>query len=240
MANLEALEVTKIYSVSGTLREGVSLIRLRPFRAPHHTISNAGLVGGGRQPRPGEISLSHHGVLFLDELPEFGVAALESRRQPLEDRRVTIVRPSGVVTYPADFMLIAAMNPCPCGNYGDSLMVCTCHEGAVHRYQRRISGPLLDRMDLFVEVPRVDYEKLAGEVVPEPSTAVRARVGDARATQQRRFGVDGPATNAAMTPHHVRAHCQERLQDEAAALLKMAMSQLSLSARAFHRVLKVA
>ena len=239
MANLEALAVTKIYSVSGTLREGVSLIRQRPFRAPHHTISNAGLVGGGRQPRPGEISLSHYGVLFLDELPEFNVAALEALRQPLEDREITIARAQGAVTYPADFTLIAAMNPCPCGNFGDSVAACTCASGAVMRYQRRISGPLMDRIDLFVEVPRVDYEKLASTTSPESSEIVRTRVAGARRIQVQRFGVDGPPNNAGMTPRLVREFCQERLRDDAGSLLKMAMNQLSLSARSFHRVLRV-
>lgn len=240
LSNQEALDVTKIYSVSGVLRDGVSLVRERPFRAPHHTISNAGLVGGGRRPRPGEISLAHHGVLFLDELPEFSVAALESMRQPLEDRIVTISRAQGTMTYPANFMLLAAMNPCPCGNYGDPTSTCTCSERSVQRYQRRISGPLMDRIDLFAEVPRVDYEKLTGTAQPEPSSAVRERVARARLVQEERFESMALRTNAAMTPRLVRAHCQEQLADDAASLLKMAMAQLSLSARAFHRVLKVA
>ena len=236
----EALEVTKVFSVSGILREGVALIRQRPFRAPHHTISNAGLVGGGRRPRPGEISLAHRGVLFLDELPEFGMAALEALRQPLEDRCVTIARAQGAVTYPADFMLVGAMNPCSCGHYGDLVTACTCSEGAVQRYQRRLSGPLLDRIDLFVEVPRVDYEKLVGASTPESSQAVRERVSGGRARQTARFGAAGPRLNAGMTPRLVRQHSQELLTPEAASLLKMAMAQLRLSARAFHRVLKVA
>jgi magnesium chelatase family protein len=240
LSNQEALDVTKIYSVSGVLRDGVTLVRERPFRAPHHTISNAGLVGGGRRPRPGEISLAHHGVLFLDELPEFSVAALESMRQPLEDRVVTIARAQGTMTYPANFMLLAAMNPCPCGNYGDPTSTCTCSERSVQRYQRRISGPLMDRIDLFAEVPRVDYDKLTGEAQPEPSAAVRERVAQARLVQEERFASMALRTNAAMTPRLVRAYCQEQLADDAASLLKMAMAQLSLSARAFHRVLKVA
>ncbi len=236
----EALEVTKIYSVSGTLREGGSLMRQRPFRAPHHTISNAGLVGGGRKPRPGEISLSHHGVLFLDELPEFGLATLEALRQPLEDHQVTIARAQAAITFPARFMLVAAMNPCPCGFYGDATKACTCSAGAVLRYQRRISGPMLDRIDIFAEVPRVEYEKLAATSATEPSAAVRERVCSARSLQYARFGPGGPTVNAGMTPRLVREHCQERLAPEAASLLRMAMAQLSLSARAFHRVLKVA
>jgi magnesium chelatase family protein len=156
----ESLEVTKIYSVAGLLPEGSPLISKRPFRAPHYTISNAGLVGGGAIPRPGEITLSHRGVLFLDELPEFGHAALEVLRQPIEDKVVTISRANGAVTFPANFMLVAAMNPCPCGYYGDSQKPCSCSPSIVSRYQRRISGPMLDRIDIFVEVPRVDYDKL--------------------------------------------------------------------------------
>jgi magnesium chelatase family protein len=240
LTNQEALEVTKIYSVAGLARTGTALIRQRPYRSPHHTISNAGLVGGGRQPRPGEISLSHKGVLFLDELPEFSLGALESLRQPLEDRQVSIARAQGAVTYPADFMLVAAMNPCPCGNYGDPARACACLEGAVQRYQRRLSGPLLDRFDLFVEVPRVDYEKLAGGRTPEPSAAVRERIAATRAVQHARFGGSAATLNASMSPREVRQHCQEVLAPEAAALLKLAMAQLGLSARAFHRVLKVA
>ena len=236
----EALEVTKVFSISGILREGVALIRQRPFRAPHHTISNAGLVGGGRRPRPGEISLAHRGVLFMDALSEFNMSALEALRQPLEDRCVTIARAQGAVTYPADFMLVGAMNPCSCGYYGDPVTACTCSEGAVQRYQRRLSGPLLDRIDLFVEVPRVDYEKLVGASSPESSQAVRERVSGGRARQTARFGAAGPRLNAGMTPRLVRQHSQELLTPEAASLLKMAMAQLRLSARAFHRVLKVA
>ena len=248
----EALEVTAVYSVSGLLREGGTLLRQRPFRSPHHTISNAGLVGGGRRPRPGEISLSHHGVLFLDELPEFGVAALEALRQPLEDREVTIARAQAAVTYPARFMMVAAMNPCPCGYYGDAAQACTCSEGSVQRYRRRISGPLLDRIDIFTEVPCVDYEKLAGTNPGEPSSAVRDRIAAAQARQQERFAAEEPranggpirgpngSLNAGMSPRQVRMHCQEGLAPEAAAILRMAMAQLSLSARAFHRVLKVA
>ncbi len=236
----EALEVAKVYSVSGSLLEGGAVLRQRPFRAPHHTISNAGLVGGGRRPRPGEISLSHHGLLFLDELPEFGLAALEALRQPLEDYQVTIARAHGVVTYPARFMLVAAMNPCPCGYYGDAVRACTCSEGSVQRYQRRISGPLLDRIDIFVEVPRLDYEKLAGTAVGESSAAVRERITAAQACQRSRVAADGSGLNAGMSPRQVRTYCQELLAPEAASILRMAMAQLSLSARAFHRVLKVA
>ena len=179
-------------------------------------------------------------MLFLDELPEFGVAALEALRQPLEDHQVTIARAHGAVTYPARFMLVAAMNPCPCGYYGDAVRACTCSEGSVQRYQRRISGPLLDRIDIFVEVPRLDYEKLAGTTVGESSAAVRERITAAQARQRSRLAADGSGLNAGMSPRQVRVHCQELLAPEAASILRMAMAQLSLSARAFHRVLKVA
>jgi magnesium chelatase family protein len=236
----EALMVTRIYSVAGLLPRDMPLVTERPFRAPHHTISMAGLVGGGRQPRPGEISLAHRGVLFLDELPEFGQQTLEVLRQPLEDHLVTISRAHGSVTFPANFMLVAAMNPCPCGNYGDPVKACVCSESTVSRYQRRISGPLLDRIDIFVEVPRVDYEKLAGVAAAEPSKAVRQRVDDARSLQNERFKETQTQCNAEMTPAEVRDHCQTRLDEAARSLLKLATEQLSLSARAFHRILKVA
>src|SRR5438132_14066687 len=181
----EALDVTKIYSVTGMLPAETPLVLQRPFRAPHHTISHAGLVGGGRMPRPGEISLAHRGVLFLDELPEFGQNVLEVLRQPLEDKVVTISRAQGTVTYPANFMLVAAMNPCPCGFLGDPIKECSCSASAIARYQKRISGPLLDRIDIHVEVPRVDYEKLADKRQIENSETVWRRV---RAARERRLG----------------------------------------------------
>jgi magnesium chelatase family protein len=241
MSSDEALGVTKIYSVSGLLPSDTPLITQRPFRAPHHTISHAGLVGGGRRPRPGEISLAHRGVLFLDELPEFSQQVLEVLRQPLEDRVVTISRAQSTVTFPANFMLIAAMNPCPCGFYGDPMTECTCSEATVSRYQKRISGPLLDRVDIFVEVPRVDYEKLAAaDTTSESSDTVRDRVSRGRDVQSHRFSESHLVCNAEMTPTEVRAFCQSMLDDQAQSLLKLAMTQLSLSARAFHRVLKVA
>ena len=236
----EALMVTRIYSVGGLLPRDLPLINQRPFRAPHHTVSQAGLVGGGRQPRPGEISLSHRGVLFLDELPEFGLQTLEVLRQPLEDHVVTISRAHGSVTFPANFMLVAAMNPCPCGNYGDPIKPCSCSEGAVLRYQRRISGPLLDRIDLFVEVPRIDYEKLASLAPAEASSAVRDRVNQARQLQRQRLDGRGATDNAEMSPADVRDFCQASLDEGAMSFLKLATNQLSLSARAFHRILKVA
>ena len=234
----ESLEVTKIYSISGMLPSDMPLITLRPFRAPHHTVSHAGLVGGGRQPRPGEISLSHRGVLFLDELPEFGVQDLEVLRQPLEDKIVTISRAQGSVTFPANFMLVGAMNPCPCGYHGDPSHECTCSSSLISRYQRRISGPLLDRIDIRVEVPRVDYEKLSDDRLGEPSEAIRARVQAARARQRERFQGAGMACNAEMTPKEVREHC--RLDPMAQNLMRAAMNQMHLSARGFHRVLKLA
>jgi len=240
MASSEALEVTKLYSVSGLLPSETPLITQRPFRAPHHTISHAGLVGGGRNPRPGEISLSHRGVLFLDELPEFGAQVLEVLRQPVEDRVVTISRAQGTVTFPANFMLVSAMNPCPCGFYGDPKQECTCSESTVSRYQKRISGPLLDRIDIFIEVPRVEYEKLAATTTGEPSDAVRERVERARRVQTGRFVESPLVCNAEMTPTEVRRYCQAVLDEQAQSLLRLAMTQLSLSARAFHRVLKLA
>ena len=249
----EALEITKIYSVSGLLPADTPLIVQRPFRAPHHTISHAGLVGGGHWPRPGEVSLAHRGVLFLDELPEFGPRVLEVMRQPLEDKVVTISRAQGTLTFPANFMLIAAMNPCPCGYYGDPTHECTCSMAMVNRYQHRISGPLLDRIDIHLDVPRVEYDKLTDDRLGEPSAAVRERVEKARAVQYARFGVGtehetrNPAQqrhsirvlcNADMGPADVREHC--RLDDAGRALLRAAVQQLGMSARAFTRILKLA
>jgi magnesium chelatase family protein len=239
MTTQERLEVTKIYSVAGMLPSGSPMIHSRPFRAPHHTISHAGLVGGGRQPRPGEITLSHRGVLFLDELPEFGHAVLESIRQPLEDRLVTVSRAQGNVTFPANFMLLAAMNPCPCGYYGDPTHSCTCPASTVTRYQHRISGPLMDRIDIFVDVPRVDFEKLSGGPAPEGSAEVRDRVEASRAVQRMRYSESRLSANSEMGPVEVREFCQRYLDDSAKALIKTAVSQLNMSARSFHRVLKV-
>ena len=233
----EALEVTKLYSIAGMLPGDTPLMSARPFRSPHYTISNAGLVGGGRWPRPGEISLSHRGVLFLDEFPEFGQATLEVLRQPLEDRIVTISRAQGAVTFPANFMMIGSMNPCPCGFQGDPVKPCTCTGSAVSRYQKRISGPLLDRIDLFVQVPQVDYDKLMGEETAEPSAAVRARVAEARRIQQERFEGTPFVCNTDMTAVEARDLCQ--LDEAAQGLIQMAMRKFHLSARAFHRTLKL-
>ncbi|MDE2802128.1 MAG: YifB family Mg chelatase-like AAA ATPase [Chloroflexota bacterium] len=234
----EALEVTKIYSISGLLPSDTPLITQRPFRAPHYTTSHAGLVGGGHWPRPGEVTLAHRGVLFLDELPEFGQSVLEVLRQPIEDKAVTISRAQGRVTFPANFMLIGAMNPCPCGYYGDPFRACTCNPSAVARYRNRISGPLLDRIDVILPVPRVDYEKLTADAAAEDSAQVRRRVEAARERQRRRFGESPVQCNADMGPSEVWQHC--RLDDATQAMAKAAMDSLHLSARAYHRTLKLA
>ena len=237
MTSEEALDATKIYSISGALPSECPLIAQRPFRAPHYSISNAGLVGGGRSLRPGEITLSHRGVLFLDELPEFDRTALESLRQPLEDKVVTISRVTGSVTYPASFMLVAAQNPCPCGYYSHPRKDCTCSASAVARYQKRISGPLMDRIDIFVEVPPVEYEKLVDEGLAEDSESIRKRVERARGVQGQRFD-EGPVHfNSEMSAAEVWKIC--RLDDGARSLLQTATNQLNLSARAFHRIVKV-
>ena len=233
----EQLDVTRVYSVADALPPGTPLIQQRPFRSPHQTISHAGLVGGGNFPRPGEISLAHRGVLFLDELPEFASKTLEVMRQPLEDGVVTISRAQGTLTFPASFQLIAAMNPCPCGFYGDPTRECTCTPSVVTRYQKRISGPLLDRIDIHVDVPRVEYAKLTDMRLGEPSEAIQARVEAAREVQRRRFAGTPIGANAAMRPADVRVYC--RLDEAGTSLMRSAMSQLQLSARAFHRVLKL-
>ncbi|MEA3307991.1 MAG: YifB family Mg chelatase-like AAA ATPase [Chloroflexota bacterium] len=233
----EALEVTRIYSISNKLPPDTPLIQLRPFRAPHHTISHAGLVGGGHWPHPGEISLAHRGVLFLDELPEFAHRVLEVMRQPLEDKVVTISRAQGSLTFPANFTLIAAMNPCPCGYYGDPQHECTCSMGSIQRYRKRISGPLLDRIDLHVEVPRVPYDKITNDARGESSDSIRVRVEKARRRQQKRLAELGMACNADMGPGELRQFCP--LKQDAQALIRAAMRQMQLSARGYHRILKV-
>ena len=236
----EALDVTKIYSVAGLVGRDRAMVRQRPFRAPHHTISHAGLVGGGSTIRPGEISLAHRGVLFLDEFPEYPGAALEALREPLESGSVTISRARGSLTFPARILLIAAMNPCPCGYYGDSRRTCSCNDSTVSRYQRRVSGPLLDRFDLFMDVPRVEYHELSGAPSGEPSAAVRERVEAARTLQRERLAATPHLTNAEMGPVEVREFCQQQLEADAEPLLSAAMEQIGLSARAFHRILRVA
>ncbi len=235
----EALEVTKLYSIAGLLPEGTPLLSTRPFRSPHHTISAVGLSGGGSTPHPGEISLAHNGVLFLDELPEFSKEALEVMRQPLEDGKVTIARVNATLTYPCNTMLIAAMNPCKCGYYGDSTRECTCTQAQVRQYLSRISGPLLDRIDLHVEVPAVKYQDLAQKTHGESSAQIRERVENARKIQQERFaGFDGIYSNSQMTPSMTEQFC--RLGENEAAILKAAFENLGLSARAHNRILKVA
>ena len=236
----ESLDVTRIYSVADQLPAGTPLIRHRPFRSPHHTISHAGLVGGGNIPKPGEISLAHRGVLFLDEFPEFGSRVLEVMRQPMEDKVVTISRAKGSLTFSANFQLIAAMNPCPCGWLNDPQKACGCAPAVVTKYQKRISGPLLDRIDIHIEVPRVDYEKLSGDRLSESSESIRARVQAARDIQQKRFanGKSDIICNADMRVGEIRQFCQ--LQDEGQSLMRAAMSQMNLSARAYHRILKLA
>ncbi len=238
MTLAEALDVTRVYSVRGLLPAETPLLRDRPFRAPHHSTSLHGLVGGGSWPRPGEISLAHRGVLFLDELPEFGTATLEVLRQPLEDRTVSLARAAGTVTFPANFTLVAAMNPCPCGFAGDPVKECRCNAAAITRYQKRISGPLLDRIDIHLEVPRIEYERLAERRPGEPSAAVRGRVEAARAIQADRFAGTALLTNADMGPRELRLFAE--LDASGEALMKAAVQQLHLSARAYHRVLKLA
>ena len=235
----EALETTKIHSVAGLLPPEQALIATRPFRSPHHTISDAGLIGGGKYPRPGEVSLSHHGVLFLDELPEFKKNVLEVMRQPLEDGKVTIARALLSITYPANFMLAAAMNPCPCGYSTDPNKECSCTSLQIQRYISKISGPLLDRIDIHIEVPAVRYQDLASESSGEKSQTIRERVQKAREIQIRRFsGSRHLYCNADMQSKDIRKHC--RVDTRGQELLKMAITQLGLTARAYDRILKVA
>ena len=233
----ESLEVTQIYSVMGALSAKEPLVTRRPFRSPHHTVSNAGLAGGGSSPRPGEISMAHKGVLFLDELPEFRKDTLDLMRQPLEDAQVTISRASGAVSYPAEFMLVCAMNPCKCGWYGDPSGRCSCSDRAVEAYRGRISGPLLDRIDIVVEVPSVKFEELKARAEAEPSASVKARVDAARGRQNDRFGT-GSMCNARMGPEELRKYC--RLDDTCTQLMKQAFDTMGLTARSYDRILRVA
>ena len=235
----EALETTRIHSVAGMLPAGQALCVVRPFRAPHHTVSDAGLIGGGSSPRPGEVSLAHGGVLFLDELPEFRRNVLEVLRQPLEDGLVTLSRAALSLTYPARFILAAAMNPCPCGYHGDPTHPCRCSPLDVERYRARVSGPLLDRIDIHLEVPGVPYRDLVGGTSEETSATVRQRVERARAIQRERFrGQRGVHTNASMSARDLRRWCAVSAPVE--GLLQNAVSRLGLSARAYHRILKIA
>jgi magnesium chelatase family protein len=233
----EALETSKVFSAAGLLNHQPLLVQ-RPFRAPHHTISDAGLIGGGHIPRPGEVSLSHNGVLFLDEFPEFRRNILDLLRQPLEDGQVTIARASISLTYPARFMLVAAMNPCPCGYWGSHDRPCKCGTHQMQRYRGRISGPILDRIDLHIEVPALRYEDLRSIQPAEPSAAIRERVIAARNRQIDRYAHDGIYSNALMRPKHIKKYC--RLDDASESLLGEAVRRLGLSARAYHRILKVA
>lgn len=234
----EALETTRIHSVSGTLGSKKPLLTQRPFRSPHHTISDAGLTGGGSYPKPGEISLSHNGVLFLDELPEFNKNVLENLRQPLEDGNVTISRAAMTLSYPAKFMLAAAMNPCPCGFYTDPNHECTCNQQQIQRYMSKISGPLMDRIDIHVEVPALAYEELSKKKAGESSEILRRKVAVARRNQLKRFSDEKDIhSNAYMEPKHLRKHCN--LDRDSKTLLKTAIEKLALSARAYDRILKV-
>ncbi|MES2996576.1 MAG: YifB family Mg chelatase-like AAA ATPase [Verrucomicrobiota bacterium] len=238
MTEGEAIETTQVHSIAGMLDTRTSFLTTRPFRPPHHTISDAGLLGGGSNPGPGEVSLAHYGVLFLDELPEFRRTTLEVLRQPLEDGEVTVSRAAGSFTFPAQFMLVAAMNPCPCGYYGDPKRECRCSPRLIENYRRKISGPLLDRIDLHVEVPLVDYRELSGATpAGESSAEIRARVSQAREVQRGRFKKPG-ACNAAMTPRQVKQHCA--LDAESGGYLEHAMAEMNFSARAHDRILKVA
>lgn len=234
----ESLETTQIYSVAGKMRKEDSLISIRPFRSPHHTVSDAGLCGGGSNPAPGEISLAHNGVLFLDELPEFKRTALEVLRQPMEERRITISRAKQTIEYPASFMLIAAMNPCPCGYYNHPTIECTCPAGAARRYMNKVSGPLMDRIDLHIEVTPVPVTDLGNTHPAESSAEIRKRVMAARAIQTERFkGNPGVHCNAQMTSKLTRQHCI--LTDECRSIMEQAMERLGLSARAYDRILRV-
>ncbi|MEP7078845.1 MAG: YifB family Mg chelatase-like AAA ATPase, partial [Chthoniobacterales bacterium] len=238
MALEEAIETTKIHSIAGLLDGENSFVATRPFRSPHHTISDVGLLGGSATPAPGEVSLAHNGVLFLDELPEFKRSTLEVMRQPVEDGKVTISRAAGSVTFPSEFMLVAAMNPCPCGYFGDLKRECRCGPVQVQRYRQRISGPLLDRIDLHLEVPSVEYRDISSDRPEENSAAIRERVMAARAIQQARFDRDRKTTcNARMSSRQIKQHC--KLDSDSQELIRIAMTELNLSARAYDRILKV-
>jgi magnesium chelatase family protein len=234
----EAIETTKVYSITGKLEKDQALVVTRPFSSPHHTISDAGLIGGGNIPKPGEVSLAHNGVLFLDELPEFKKHVLEVLRQPLEDLRVTISRAAMSITYPANFMLVAAMNPCPCGFLTDPKHVCNCSTHQIHRYRSKISGPLLDRIDLHVEVPSVPYKDLMSEGRAETSRDIRQRVSRARAIQKERFQNTPVHSNARMANRHIKKFCA--IDEPSGRILESAVEKLGLSARAYNRILKIA
>ena len=234
----EALEITKIHSIAGTLKENIPIITTRPFRFPHHTISATSLVGGGKNPKPGEISLAHYGVLFLDELPEFNQHTLEVLRGPLEDGKITISRVNNTLTYPCEFMFVASMNPCPCGYYGSLDKECSCTKQAIAKYMSKISGPLLDRIDIQIEVSPVKYEKLGNSEIPETSEEIKERVDKARKIQLERYQKEKIYANSGLTPKLTQKYC--KLNEEAKKLLEIAFNKLGLSARAYGRILKVA
>ena len=234
----EAIETTKIHSVAGVLDKTKPFVSQRPFRSPHHTVSVAGVAGGGTMPKPGEISLAHNGVLFLDELPEFRRDVMEALRQPIEDGKVTISRVAGTLTYPSNIMLVAAMNPCPCGFFGHPTRECKCSANAVHKYLAKVSGPMLDRIDLHVEVPPVDYNDLNGDKGEETSSEIKARVNKARSIQSERYKGTGITCNAGLTPSLIRKYCI--LTDDAEKYLALSFERLGMSARAYDRILKVA
>ena len=238
LTNEEALEITKIHSVAGTLKSETGIVSERPFRSPHHTASVPALVGGGSKAMPGEVSLAHYGVLFLDEFPEFKKSALEALRQPLEDNFVTVTRAAARAEYPADFMLVAAMNPCPCGNYGSRINQCRCTRYQIENYRNKISGPLLDRIDIHVEMTEVAYEDIASKQEGEPSCEIRKRVNKARQIQRERYKNDGIICNSQLTPKLMKKYCA--VDAEASELLEMSFDKLRLSARAYNRLLKVA
>lgn len=238
MTFAESIETTKIHSIAGVLNKDNPLVTARPFRSPHHTVSAAAIAGGGTVPKPGEISLAHNGVLFLDELPEFKRDVMEAMRQPLEDGRVTVSRVAGSLTYPSSIMLVAAMNPCPCGFFGHPTRACTCSQNTVQKYLNRISGPMLDRLDLHVEVPPVDYAALSSTEKSETSAEIRERVNRARKIQQERYRGTDVTCNARLTPKLLKQYCQ--MTDDAAKYLQMSFDKLGLSARAYDRILKVA
>ena len=233
----EALEITKIHSIAGNLPENVPLITSRPFRSPHHTISSVSLVGGGRIPKPGEMSLSHYGVLFLDELTEFNKNTLEVMRTPLEDKKITLSRVNASLTYPCNCMLVVSLNPCPCGYYGSKDKECTCSDTAIAKYMGKISGPLLDRIDIQVEVPSVKYSKLEVEQPSESSEAIRKRVNKARKIQIERYKENGIFSNSELTPKLMNKYC--KLDEAGKKILKNAIEKLGLSARAHDRIIKV-
>lgn len=234
----ESLEVTKIHSIAGNLPKNIPIITTRPFRAPHHTVSGTSLVGGGRIPKPGEISLAHFGVLFLDELPEFNKKTLEVLRGPLEDGKVTISRVNATLSYPCNFMLIASMNPCSCGYYGSKDRECTCSQDSITKYMGKISGPLLDRIDIQIEVTPIKYQKLDSDEKIETSEEIRKRVNNARKIQRERYKENGIFSNAELTPSLIEKYC--KIDEESRKILKSSFEKLGLSARAYGRILKVA